>query len=150
MAPIHVLLTDAVGILEALLHRLPLCYHQSSVTAARFLGCGLKLGVDLLSDSALAAYRQYDVVTARRSGITVGGQVGKHLRMHPATVVTAKFPEVRQQTSVSLVCSMPLKAKMASSEIRTIYHQGAAVHILAEPPMLCRRTGQSWDGMEQS
>ena len=88
----------------------------------------------MLLDSALAAYRQCDVVTARRSGITVGGQVGKHLRMHPATVVTAKFPEVRQQTSVGLVCSMPLKAKMASSEACT------TVSIRCSCPCPCRST----------
>lgn len=29
-----------------------------------------------------------------RSGITVGGQVGKHLHLHPATVVPALFPKV--------------------------------------------------------
>ena len=33
---------------------------------------------------------------ARRkcAGITVGGNVGANLRMHPATVVTATFPKV--------------------------------------------------------
>lgn len=29
-----------------------------------------------------------------RSGVTVGGNVGANLRMHPATVVTATFPQV--------------------------------------------------------
>lgn len=29
-----------------------------------------------------------------RSGLTVGGNVGANLRMHPATVVTAEFPKV--------------------------------------------------------
>ena len=104
----------------------------------------------MLLDCALAAYRQYDVVSARRSGITVGGQVGKHLRMHPATVVTAKFPEVRQQTSFSLICSMPLKAKMASSETCTTVSKRCSCGVVAEPLMLCRRMGQSWDGMERS
>ena len=36
---------------------------------------------------------KYTAITCR-SGITAGGQVGKHLHMHPATVVTAVFPQV--------------------------------------------------------
>ena len=49
-----------------------------------------------------------------RSGVTVGGNVGANLRLHPATVVTAVFPKVRDPwdwlcLSLCSVCStMPV------------------------------------------
>jgi long-chain-alcohol oxidase len=43
-----------------------------------------------------------------RSGVTVGGNVGANLRLHPATVVTAVFPKVlptlMPQHSVDSIC----------------------------------------------
>lgn len=40
-----------------------------------------------------------------RSGVTVSGNVGANLRLHPATVVTAVFPEVRVPATVVLSVS---------------------------------------------
>ena len=84
---------DADGIHVALLRGLPFSYQRQEASTLR--DSQDIVNSSLLLDSVLAACRQGDAVTTCRSGITVGGQVGKHLRMHPATVVTAIFPEVR-------------------------------------------------------